>query len=112
MPTITLQYTVPQTLEPLLTQSAALLAVALQSPTANNELDMLGNIAESIPRTVTVVPGPPPELRLTITYATTADFMSWYPNAATRVQALNNLWSQRISLTLRTRVRQSTPTIV
>jgi hypothetical protein len=111
MSTLTLEYIVPRNNQPLSVQTAALLGVALQSPTANNELDKLGNIAESAPRNVAAVVGPPPRLSFTLTYASTAAFDEYYPTASTQIAALTNLWTQRLSLLLRTTVTASTPVI-
>lgn len=111
MATITLEYTIPRDLQPLSIQSAALLGVVLQSPTLNNELTMLGQIAESAPRVVTAIGVPPTSLKLTLTYASTPAFLAYFPTTATQIQAVTKFWSQRISLKLRTRVTASTPVI-
>lgn len=109
--TITLVYKIPQSLQKYSVQSADLLAVALVTSGTNNELTMLGDIFESAPRVVALVAGPPAELSLTITYTDTPAFLSYFPTLATQIQAVNNLWTQRIGMLLRTRCTALAPVI-
>ncbi len=109
---MTLKYLIPQNNgQRLAAQADALEAVQLESPTSDNELTMLGGITESSPRVVTVVGGAEPSLRLTVTYSSTAEFLLRFPTEATQIQALSNLWTQRIGSLLRTPCTASIPVI-
>lgn len=111
MSTITLEYIVPRSSQTLGQQTAALLAVVLETQGPDNELLMLGGIAEKAPRSVLPVVGPPPRLALILTYASTDAFESYFPTTATQIAALEKFWSERISMQLATTVEASTPVI-